>query len=90
MANKFYGVPLRKLKLQSLGTDTELFRPPSTPEDMAARGKLRADLGFAEDAIVCVYTGRFTADKNPLTLAHAVERLAAGDARFCSLFVKSA
>jgi len=87
VANKFYGVPLGKLKLQSLGTDTELFHPPLTQAEWAVRRKMRTDLGFAEDAIVCVYTGRFTPDKNPLILAQAVERLAADDPRFRSVFV---
>jgi len=87
VANKFYGVPLRKLKLQSLGTDTQLFHPASTPEELARRTDMRADLHIPGDAVVCVYTGRLTADKNPLLLAQAVARLSERQPRFHGLFV---
>jgi len=36
---------------------------------------IRTQLGFAPSDIVCVYTGRFGADKNPLLLAKAIARL---------------
>ncbi len=87
VANKFYGVPLRKLKLQSLGTDTQLFHPASTPEEFDRRMDMRADLNIPGDAVVCVYTGRLTADKNPLLLAQAVARLAERKPSFHGLFV---
>lgn len=87
VANRFYGVPLRKLKLQSLGTDTQLFHPASTPEEFVRRTDMRTELRLPGDAVIFVYTGRLTADKNPLLLAQAVGRLSAGNPRFHSLFV---
>jgi glycosyltransferase involved in cell wall biosynthesis len=88
VATRFYGVPAAKTHLQSLGTDTELFRPPRTPDEVARRAAMRLDAGFAEDDVVCIYTGRFSRDKNPLLLADAVDRLvSAGHTRFHGLFV---
>jgi glycosyltransferase involved in cell wall biosynthesis len=87
VATRFYGVPARKIKLQSLGTDTLLFKPASSPEEVRRRQATRTRLGFVDDDIVCVYTGRFSNDKNPLALAQAVQRLAAEGARCKSVFV---
>lgn len=87
VANKFYGVPVHKLKLQSLGTDTELFRPATMPAEFAVRNDMRAGLRIPEDGVICVYTGRLTEDKNPLLLAQAVAGLSERKPRFYSLFV---
>jgi glycosyltransferase involved in cell wall biosynthesis len=87
VAVRFYGVPPQKIKLQSLGADTSLFRPVETEADISLRRAMRSELGIADDAIVCVYTGRFSVDKNPLLLAQAIERLAARDGRFVGLFI---
>src|SRR5690606_23439082 len=48
---------------------------------------MRLALGYSEDDVVCIYTGRLTAEKNPLVLAKAVETLSARGERFRSLFV---
>lgn len=87
VANRFYGVPSHKLALQSLGTDTELFRPAKTPEEMDNCRKLRESLNLGGHDIVCVYTGRFTKDKNPLLLAKAIEILSSKDSRWKAIFV---
>lgn len=84
VARRFYGVPERKIKLQSLGTDTALFRPASTPEELVRRETGRQRLGFAADDVVVIYTGRFSADKNPAVLARALAR---AGGRFRGLFV---
>ena len=87
VATRFYGVPPDKVKLQSLGADTELFRPVETEADAAARVVLRRTLGFSEEDIVCVYSGRFSRDKNPLLLARAIDDLHGRDSRFKGLFI---
>jgi glycosyltransferase involved in cell wall biosynthesis len=87
VARRFYGVPASKVKLLSLGADTDMFHPVETDEDRAARRTVRARLGYASDDIVCVYTGRFTEDKNPLALAMAIDRLAEIDRRYRGLFI---
>lgn len=87
VANFFYGVPLNKLTVQSLGTDTDLFRPASTGQELATRRDLRASLEFDDADIVCVYTGRFTEDKNPALLAKAISILATNDKRWHAVLV---
>jgi glycosyltransferase involved in cell wall biosynthesis len=87
VARRFYGVPASKLKLLSLGADTDTFHPVETQEDDESRRTLRRHLGYSDGDIVCVYTGRFTKDKNPLALAQAIDALARTDARYRALFI---
>jgi glycosyltransferase involved in cell wall biosynthesis len=87
VATRYYGVPKRKLRLRPLGTDTTLFGPPTTSEDVARRAKLRREWGCGPDDIVCIYTGRLSDTKNPLLLARAVETLADHRPPYRSLFV---
>ena len=87
VANCFYGVPVAKLSVQSLGTDTEVFHPVETNEELNNRRRLRSDLGLDENDIVCVYTGRFTQDKNPALLAQALKILSERDIRWKGIFV---
>ena len=87
VATRYYGVPARKLRLRPLGTDTTLFRPATTPEDVARRASLRQEWGCGPDDTVCIYTGRLSAAKNPLLLARAVETLADRRPPYRSLFV---
>jgi glycosyltransferase involved in cell wall biosynthesis len=87
VARRFYGVPASKLKLMSLGADTDMFHPAETADDIESRRRLRARLGYGDRDIVCVYTGRFTRDKNPLVLATAIDALARKDPRYHGLFI---
>jgi glycosyltransferase involved in cell wall biosynthesis len=87
VAIRFYGVPTGKIRMQSLGTDTDRFHPPESESDLAARNRLRQSLGYGPDDIVCIYTGRFSRDKNPLLLAKAIDALSQSDPRFKGLFV---
>lgn len=87
VAVRYFGVPRTKVCLKSLGTDTVLFRPASSEAELAERSRVRQSLGYDDEDIVCIYTGRFSADKNPLVLALAVERLAMTGQPFHSLFV---
>ena len=75
VAETCYGIPKCKLMVQSLGTDSQLFHPVINEDEIKDRRNLRRELGYAEDDIVCIYTGRFTEDKNPLLLAKAVSSL---------------
>jgi glycosyltransferase involved in cell wall biosynthesis len=75
-----YGMAQSKIEVCSLGVDTELFRPPESQEEIVARDELRARLGFRDEDIVCIYTGRFSPSKGPQVLADAIAlRVAAGD-----------
>jgi len=87
VAVRFMGVPRSKMEVCPLGVDTELFHPAVEERDKRARQELRQRLGFAEGDIVCIYSGRFSADKNPLLLARAVERLGREGTAFRGLFV---
>ena len=87
VAARFFGVPRSKLETCPLGVDTELFHTAATAEDAAERLAQRARLGFRENEIVCIYTGRFSADKNPLLLARALAELRRQGEPYAGLFV---
>lgn len=87
VAIRCYGVPRKKIVLLPLGTDTEQFRPVMSTADHEDRKVIRASLGFAEEEIVCIYTGRFTCGKNPRILARAVESLRARGLPYRGLFI---
>jgi glycosyltransferase involved in cell wall biosynthesis len=70
IAGRFLGVPLEKIKVTTLGVDTVQFHP-----DANIRQITRHDLGFSDDDIVVLYTGRLTHQKNPLLVAKAIEQL---------------
>ena len=87
VAVRFFGVQASKIDVCPLGVETDAFHPVRTGDDRLARAALRQRLGFRDDEIVCIYTGRFTADKNPLLLAQAIERLRHKGLPFRSLFL---
>lgn len=87
VAMRFYGMPERKVAVVPLGVDTENFHPPRTAEDRSLRAQTRERLGFAENEIVCIYTGQFTDAKNPMVLARAIASLRAGGLAVRGLFI---
>jgi glycosyltransferase involved in cell wall biosynthesis len=87
VAARFLGVPRRMMQVAPLGVDTDLFSPVSDQAQLQDRLELRRKFGFADDQIICIYTGRFTTDKNPLLLAKAIDKLATADEPYRGLFV---
>jgi glycosyltransferase involved in cell wall biosynthesis len=88
IAVKFYGIPKHKVKLACLGVDTDFFKPQLESEQNTQKRNLeRQKLGFSQTDIVCIYTGRFTAGKNPLCLAKAIEILVDQGYPFKALFM---
>jgi glycosyltransferase involved in cell wall biosynthesis len=87
VAVRFFGVPPRKMTVAPLGVDTDVFFPDTTEKGREERAALRASLGVADDELLCVYSGRFTKEKNPLILAQAVAKLRAAGHRVAALFV---
>lgn len=87
IAARFFGVQKRKISIDPLGVDTDLFHPVVDDNSREGREKFRKKLAFAKSDIVCIYTGRFTRDKNPLCLAQAIEELISKGAPFRGLFV---
>lgn len=78
-----------KIKVQSLGVDTNLFCPADNLFIKEERDKFREQLGLNKDSLVCIYTGRFTRDKNPQCLAKAVNYLQDQGENIQALFVGS-
>ena len=89
VATRFFGVPQKQIVISPLGVDTELFFPATRSEELADRVSTRRGLGFADGDIVCVYSGRFTGDKNPALLARAVAALRTKGEPYRGLFVGS-
>src|SRR5687768_1987385 len=87
LAVSHFKVPKHKIKIQSLGVDTDTFFPPHGDEQKAIRNSIRQKFGFNTSDIVCIYTGRFTKDKNPHCLAKAINELNAQGLPFKGLFV---
>ncbi|MDA0986051.1 MAG: glycosyltransferase family 4 protein [Bacteroidetes bacterium] len=85
--NSLYHFPSDKCIVQSLGVDMELFTPLNSTLLMDERIKLRNKIGFSEDEIVCIYTGRFSKDKYPYLLAEAIEILQNNGEKFRGLFL---
>jgi glycosyltransferase involved in cell wall biosynthesis len=87
VAERFFGVPPSKIAIEPLGVDTEVFFEDHSAVAEQKRNETRASLGCRSDEILCIYTGRFTAEKNPLLLAQAVAKLRAAGAPYRALFV---
>lgn len=87
VAVRFFGVPRDKIIVSPLGVDTEVFHSCRSDKNLESRRALREQLGFLSSDIVCIYTGRFTDDKNPLLLAKAVQSMAAQGLPYRGLFI---
>jgi glycosyltransferase involved in cell wall biosynthesis len=82
VAIKVFGIQKNKLKVTTLGVDTALFYPDET-----VKMKMRAQLGFAQDDVICIYTGKFSNLKKPVLLAQAIESLGSRGLKIKGLFV---
>jgi len=87
IARDNFFVSAAKIKTQSLGVDTSLFHPASGSFLETERDQMREGLGLKRDALVCIYTGRFTRDKKPQCLARAVAYLQERGENVQALFV---
>ena len=87
VAVRFYGLPKAKVEVSPIGSDTNRFTPPRNEMDLMRRQRMREELGFLDDDVVCIYTGRFTAAKDPLCLGRAIGRLQRAGERFRGLFI---
>lgn len=87
IAIRFLGINERKVEVCSLGVDTDLFRPYSDVASHNVRTQLRRGLGFSDQHIICIYTGRFSKDKAPIHMARAVALLAQEGLPFRGLFI---
>jgi glycosyltransferase involved in cell wall biosynthesis len=84
---RFFGMRPSKVEIVSLGVDTDLFYPIRDDVSASQRRQLRQQLGYSNGDIVCIYSGRFTEDKNPLCLAKAIDELVGRGEPFRGLFI---
>lgn len=88
IAIQYMGVPKEKCIMIPLGVETDRFHPPISEEESEHRKKIRSQLGFNDKDIVCIYTGRFATDKNPLIMAQAIHKLTKeGHSNYKGLFI---
>jgi glycosyltransferase involved in cell wall biosynthesis len=89
IASRFFGQSAAKVRVQNLPVDEDHFHPVAGDPDRDDRRRLRAELGVADDELLCVYSGKFTEGKNPVVLLKAIDRLAAEGHAVRGLFIGS-
>jgi glycosyltransferase involved in cell wall biosynthesis len=87
VAVRFFGVEPCKIEIAPLGVDTDRFRPAQTAQDRDERQRLREQMGFSPKDTVYIYTGQFSAGKNPMLLLQAVGRLRSRGIAARALFI---
>lgn len=83
IANKYFGVPNRKMKIAPIGVRTDIFYPLKEKQLDFFSSKFKIPNG----SFVCIYTGRFTNSKNPLILGKAIDLLAKKHPNIYGLFI---
>lgn len=83
----FSGLAPQKIEISPLGVDTDTFHPAETAEEKELRASMRERFKFSDSEIVCIYTGRFSHDKDPLCLAKAINILSGQGYPFRGLFI---
>jgi len=89
IASRFYGVPCAQVEIAPMGVDTDAFHPAANIGEREAALARRRALRVQPDTLVCVYSGRFTPEKNPLCLGQAVARLRDRGRPFSAVFIGS-
>lgn len=87
VAIRFFGVQSTKIDVCPLGVDVDLFSLATSTDLLAHRDRVRIELGFNPREIVCIYTGRFSEEKNPLILGKAVAKLISEGHEYRALFI---
>ncbi len=82
IATVYRGVSKNKVKVTTLGVDTDAFYP-----DLTEREQFRAKWGFQKDDIICFYSGKLIAQKQPVLLAQAIDVLAKRGIKIKGFFV---
>jgi glycosyltransferase involved in cell wall biosynthesis len=87
IAWRFFGVQKHKVAVMHLGVDTDIFFPNRDHAASLDRQNLRAEMGFAPEDIVLIYTGKLTPEKNVPILQDAARILRAQGLPFKCLVV---
>ena len=87
IAWRYYGVQRHKVEMMHLGVDTDFFFPAISEDTIQKRYVLRQQLGFNENEIVCIYTGKLTESKNAVLLSKAIDCLRSSGEPFRALFI---
>ena len=87
IAVKFFGVQKEKAEIAHLGVDTDIFHQSDRLELIEERRATRKELGIPSDSIVCIYTGKFSEEKNPLIVAEAINHIREKRANYVGLFI---
>jgi glycosyltransferase involved in cell wall biosynthesis len=87
VAVRFFGVQARKVDVAPLGVDTDLMSPSQTAEQAEQRNSLRSRFGVQPDDVLFIYTGQYSAAKNPILLAQTVESMRRQGARARAIFL---
>lgn len=87
-----FGIPARMVSVMNLPVDTDFFYPDAGDlRPVAAapsnRAQLRASLGVSGHDFLCVYSGKFTVEKNAAVLARAVDILRSQGQAVSALFI---
>ena len=82
VANKYFGVPKNKLKVTTLGVDTDVFKP-----NEENRERVRNQFGIQDDETLCIYTGKFLKLRRTDLLAEAVKNLRHKGLKIKCLFI---
>jgi len=86
IARDYFGFPDHKIKLMTLGTDTQMFSP-WYEQPANERQEFRKQLGFDDSHIVCIYTGRMQEGKDPMILAKAIDRMVKEGKPYRAIFI---
>lgn len=88
LATLFFAFKPNQVEVSTLGVDTKLYHP-LTSDDIVIRDKIRAQLGFSDQDIICVFSGKITEEKSPLILAEAIKVLRSKGKHYSALFIGS-
>ena len=90
IGERFFGISKEKIKTDPLGVETNKFKPiGSSKKHQNSVFEMKKKFNFSNDDVICIYTGRFTEDKNPLILAKAIKELRSKGRNFKALFLGS-
>jgi glycosyltransferase involved in cell wall biosynthesis len=89
IAWRFFGVQKKKVSVIFLGVDRDYFFPINSSSLFEERKKTRSILGFRDDEIVCIYTGKMSEEKNPAILAETIDCLKSNGFPYRGLFIGS-